>query len=46
MQCIPTADQIYINIKTDKTIRTWYEEFTELKIIDAPNLTRVWQELE
>jgi hypothetical protein len=29
-----------------KIIRTWYEEFTEVKIIDAPKLTRVWQDLE
>jgi hypothetical protein len=35
---------------TDKTIRAWYKQFTEiiaaLKNIDIPMLTRVWQELE
>ena len=31
---------------TDKTIRAWYKQFTENGCIDAPMLTRVWQELE
>jgi hypothetical protein len=34
---------------TDKTILALYKQFTEttaLKNIDAPMLTRVWQELE
>jgi hypothetical protein len=34
---------------TDKTIRAWYKQFTEtaaVKNIDAPMLTRVWQEPE
>jgi hypothetical protein len=31
---------------TDKTIRAWYKQFTAVKNIDAPMLTRVWQERE
>jgi hypothetical protein len=32
---------------TDKTIRAWYKQFTEVKnIIDAPMLAHVWQELK
>jgi hypothetical protein len=33
----------------DRTIRAWYKQFTETEClcsIDAPMLTRVWQELE
>jgi hypothetical protein len=31
---------------TNKTIRAWYEQVAAVKNIDAPTLTRMWQELE
>ena len=31
---------------TDQTIRAWYKQFAAVKNVDAPMLTRVWQELE
>ena len=31
---------------TNKTIRAWYKQLTETGNIDAPMLTRVWQEHE
>jgi len=37
------------DLPTDKTIRAWYEKFTETGCLckqKAPMLTRVWQELE